>query len=137
MILTLVFTTFLFAQTEVYENTDGCVVTVNVREYGLQINVVKDNINEFVGFTNDYTYANFAYCSSKMTEVKSFEERYGTGVIISCSGHHNGHAYTRGKVEIALVDGEISSIELDGQVRSVFRWRQDVKLSCFNLVKQQ
>jgi hypothetical protein len=137
-ILALAFlTTFsAFANTTTYSNNQGCTVEVESRKNGVIYYVSKGNKNEVVGVTNDLTSGTFVYCDDSVLHINSFEGKKGIGILMSCSEHQNGHAVTRGRVDIDIMGGELTKIAIDGQVKKLLGWKQDTKIECLNLVKK-
>ena len=137
--LTLLASTTSFATIHVvkYANGDGCFVEKEQRRNGVVLYVTKGDEHEVVGYGNDYSFGDFAgYCAHDKTDVHFFEGSLGTDLMVSCSGHENGHATTRGRVDIGIMDGELSKVKIDGQVQNILGWwKQDVKIECLNLVK--
>ena len=134
--LTLLLSVNTFADTVTYSNSDGCVVEKEQRRNGVVLYVTKGDVKEIVGYGNDYSFGDFVYCDEDYTDINYFEGSQGTGIMISCSGHKNGHKVTRGRVDISVMGGEISDISIDGQVKGFFGWKQDTELKCSNLVKE-
>lgn len=134
--LTLLASMSTFANTVKYSNDDGCLVEKEQRRNGVVLYVTKGDEKEVVGYGNDYSFGDFTYCADDSTDINFFEGSQGTGIMISCSGHENGHKTTRGRVDISIMDGELSEIKIDGQIKGFFGWKQDVKLECINLVKE-
>lgn len=125
-----------FADSTFYSNADGCEVEVYERKHGVIMYVNKDKYREVLGYGNEYSFADFSYCAEDYIDISSFQGAKGTGVIIGCSGHQNGHKTTRGRVDISLdSEGNPVEIKLDGQVKGFFSWKQDVMIECLNLVK--
>lgn len=125
------------ANTEIYKNNSGCVVEKEITANGVVLYVSKGNKNEVVGFGKDYSFATFAYCSEKFIKINAFEGRAGAGILISCSEHQNDNAITRGRVDIEIMAAKLTKISIDGQVKSLFGWKQDTKIECLDLVKQK
>ncbi len=137
----LLFSTLLLsisaqADTLKYSNGDGCNVEVDNRNNGQIFYVSKNGKSEIVGITHNLTAGNFAYCNESALQINSFVGSKGTGIMMSCSGHVNGNATTRGRVDIEIMDQELSRIAIDGQVKGFFGWRQDTKIVCNNLVRK-
>jgi len=133
--LLLLISTSSFANTTTFSNNDGCVVEKDQRANGVVLYVSIGDQKEIVGYGNDYSFGDFAYCSDDKTDINFFEGSLGTGIMISCSGHENGHKTTRGRVDISLKNGAPTEIKIDGQVKGFFRWKQDTKIECLNLIK--
>ncbi len=134
--LTLLLSVSTLADTVVYSNSEGCVVEKEQRRNGVVLFVSKGDVREVVGYGNDYSFGDFAYCNSDATDINFFEGSLGTKIMISCSGHENGHKETRGRVDISIIGGELEEISIDGQVKGFFSWKQDTELTCSNLVKE-
>ncbi len=137
MILAFLISMPSFANTVKYSNDDGCLVEKEQRRNGVVLYVIKGDEKEVIGYGNDYSFGSFVYCAKENTEVNYFEGSQGTSIMISCSGHENGHRTTRGRVDISLMGEDLSEIKIDGQVKSFFGWKQDVKLECLNLAQEE
>jgi hypothetical protein len=125
------------ANTIIYTNDEGCRVEKEQRRNGVLMYITNGEETEYVGYGNDYSFGSFAYCSDKKTEVNYYEGSKGTGIMVSCSSHTNGHKTTRGRVDISIIDGDLKEIKIDGQVkRSLLGWKQDVLMECSNLVRE-
>ena len=121
---------------EVYKNNTGCNVEKETRANGVVFYVDSNNKHEVVGIANDYSFGTFVYCDDKAMNINYVEGSKGTGILIYCSAHENGHAVTRGRVDIDIMGGELKNISIDGQVKKLFGWKQDTKIECLDLVKQ-
>ncbi len=136
--LVLIFFTTLsaIASSTTYTNDSDCTVEVESHKNGTIYYVSQGNKNEVVGITNDFTSGSFVYCDDSVLQINYFEGKKGTGIMMSCNEHQNGNAVTRGRVDIDIIDGELTKIAIDGQVKKLFGWKQDTKIECLNLIKQ-
>ncbi|RZF21620.1 MULTISPECIES: hypothetical protein [Halobacteriovorax] len=129
------FTTY--AETTIFSNSEGCVVEKEQRRNGVILYLSKGDQQQVVGFTNDYQLADFVYCADDKTEINYLDGSLGTGIMISCNGHRNGHAVTRGRVDISLdTDGNPTEVKIDGQKKGLFTWKQKTLIECNNLVQE-
>lgn len=135
MALILLGSSFAMANTEVYRGTD-CVIVKEKRSNGSVFYIETSKAKEVVGLADDLSFGTFAYCSDKALQIHSFEGRAGKVVMLSCDEHQNGVAVTRGRVDLEIVEGNLKSLSIDGQVKKLFRWKQDIDVQCSNLVKQ-
>ncbi len=117
-----------------YSNDSGCEVELETRSNGRIFYVSKDGKTEIVGVTNDYSQGTFAYCADSALQIHYIEGSRGTGIMLSCNAHANGYAKTRGRVDIDIIEGELTRISIDGQVKRFFGWRQDVLMNCDGLL---
>lgn len=135
--LTLLSSVSTFANTSVYSNDKGCKVEKDQKANGVVLYVNLGNRNEVIGYANDYSFGDFVYCAGDNTEIDYFNGVQGTGILIACSEHQNGHRVTRGRVDLSLdLEGNPVEIKIDGQVKKLFGWAQDVEIECSNLVKK-
>lgn len=114
----------------------GCVVDVELTNNGQIFYVSKGGKTEILGVTKDLSKGTFAYCDDSALQINSFEGSKGTGIMMSCSGHVNGNATTRGRVDIEIMNKELTKISIDGQVKGLLGWKQDTKIDCDNLVRK-
>lgn len=135
-ILSLLSSFSAMANIEIYKNGTGCTVEKDTRLNGTILYVNDKNINEIVGYAKDYSFATFAYCDDKATNINFSKGAKGTGILIACGEHQNDHAITRGRVDIDIMGGELKGISIDGQVKGLFGWKQETKIDCLNLIKQ-
>jgi len=117
-----------------YANDSGCEVELETRSNGRIFYVSKDEKTEIVGVTNDYSQGTFAYCADSALQIHYMEGSRGTGIMLSCDAHSNGYATTRGRVDIEIIEGKLTRILIDGQVKRFFGWRQDVLMDCDGLL---
>ncbi|MBT4790801.1 MAG: hypothetical protein HON90_04460 [Halobacteriovoraceae bacterium] len=134
--LTVLISISSFANNIKYSNEDGCSVEQEQRANGVVLYVTKGDEKEVVGYGNDYSFGDFSYCAEGYTDIHTFEGSQGLGIMISCSGHVNGHKTTRGRVDISIMGEQLSEVKIDGQIKGFFGWKQDVKLECLNLVQE-
>lgn len=124
------------ANVEIYKNKTGCTVEKETRLNGTILYINDKDKNEIVGYAKDYSFATFAYCDDKATNINFLEGSKGTGILIACSEHQNDHAITRGRVDVDIVGGQLKGISIDGQVKGLLGWKQETKIECLNLIKQ-
>ncbi len=134
--LTILASTSSFADFVRYSNSEGCLVEKDQRPNGVVLYVTKNGEQQVVGYANDYSFGDTVFCAQEKTEINFFEGSLGTGIMISCNGHENGHKVTRGRVDISLMGGELSEVSIDGQVRGLFGWKQDTLIECTDLVRE-
>jgi hypothetical protein len=115
---------------------DGCDVDVETRTNGQIFYVSKDGKTEIIGLTKDLSKGTFAYCDDSALQIHSFTGNKGTGIMMACSGHKNGSATTRGRVDIEIINKKLTNIAIDGQKKGFFTWKQDTKIVCSNLLRQ-
>lgn len=120
----------------VFTNSEGCEIEKEVRNNGTILYVSQNGKREYVGYGNNYEFGDFTYCAEDKTDINHFSGSQGTGILISCSGHTNGHIKTRGRVDISLDEnGDPVEVKIDGQIKGFFGWKQDVKINCTDLKK--
>ena len=123
-----------FAQTEVrYENNEGCSVIAEKRLNGSVFWVQDQKQQAVIGVTNDLKESSFAYCAPEVVNIDAVQEQNTTDIYISCKGHQNDHAKTRGRAVISFEKNQLSSIVINGQVKGLFSWKQDTLIICNNL----
>ena len=121
----------------IYKSNEGCEVELEQRAKGVFLFFMKDGKNRGnVGYLNDFSSANFVYCSDEKTRINHYTGSKGTGLMISCNEHQNGEAVTRGRLDISIINGEPEEIKIDGQRKGLFGWKQEILLQCTNLVKK-
>ncbi|MBV2168785.1 MAG: hypothetical protein KUL82_08770 [Bdellovibrio sp.] len=133
---TLLLSMSAHADTLKYSNSNGCDVEVENRNNGQIFYVSKDGKTEIVGLTKNLSAGTFAYCDDSVLQINSFVGSQGTGIMMSCSEHVNGHATTRGRVDIEIMNKDLAKISIDGQVKGLFGWKQDTKIVCDDLVRK-
>lgn len=121
---------------ETYVSSEGCVIQKEQHKNGVVLYISQGREQTVLGFGNDYSFGDFTYCADEYTEINHFEGSQGVGIMIACSEHQNGHAVTRGRAEISIIQGQLNEIKLEGQVKGFLGWKQDLALSCTNLVRQ-
>lgn len=135
-LLTTLFTFTLHAQANndtQYKNDEGCLVTIENHNNGKILWIQKENSQSVVGFTHDLKNADFVYCSQEAIQINSYTGKYGSKILIGCSENQNDHATTRGRVDIEIMNGHLQSLSVDGQVKKLLYWKQDVQIKCDNL----
>jgi len=121
----------------IYKSPEGCEVGVEQRKDFVILSFWKDRRNYGnIEYANDFSSADFGYCSEENTQVNHFTGSKGTGLMISCSEHQNGDAVTRGRVDISILNGELKEVKIDGQRKGWFGWKQEALLECTNLLKK-
>ncbi len=126
-----------FAGTANYSNDEGCLVEKEQRNNGVVLYISKDDQQVVIGYGNNYEFGDFTYCAEDKTDITFYSGTKGTGILISCSGHTNGHAFTRGRADISLdAEGRPASVLIDGQKKGFFGWSQEIKINCSNLVQE-
>ena len=125
-----------FAKTVRYINSDGCVVEKEQRKGGVILHIIKGDLREEVGYGNNYSFGDFSYCAENHTDINFYEGARGVGIMISCSEHENGYKVTRGRADISIIGGELKEVKIDGQVKGLLGWSQDVEIECLDLVKE-
>jgi hypothetical protein len=120
-----------------YVNGSGCVVDLETRSNGRVFYVSKDGKTEVVGITNDFEQGSFSYCNDSALQIHYMEGSRGTGIMLSCDAHDNDHARTRGRVDIEIIEGALKKISIDGQVKRLLGWRQDVLMNCDGLLPEK
>lgn len=132
----------VFADAE-YVNETGCRVAVNETAKGkIYFVYYKENDNKksqaaVVGLLNDYSSADFSYCSKEAIQVNYLIGRISTGVLVSCSQNQNGEHVTKGKARIDLSKtGDLIAITAEGLVKNFMGFfKYDVNIDCQNLEK--
>lgn len=125
-----------FASVVKFSNKEGCSVEKEQRKNGVVLYISKGDQQEIVGYGNDYSFGDFVYCAAEKTEINFYEGSQGTGIIISCSEHQNGHEVTRGRVDISLKNGVVTEVKIDGQIKGFFGWDQDSEIECLDLIQE-
>lgn len=122
------------AQTEIkYANEEGCSVIAEKRLNGSVFWVQDKKQQAVIGVTNDLKEASFAYCSPEVVNIDAVQEKSTTDIYISCPGHKNDHAKTRGRAVITFDGNQLSSLVINGEVKGLFSWKQDTLIICENL----
>jgi hypothetical protein len=114
--------------TWVYTNDSGCVVTAEQRPNGMIIYVQDGSRQQAtLGFRNDMKSGDiFAYCSPAKTALN------GGNVALSCGEQNNGGYSTRGSALIEM-NGGITGVAIEGEVKRALGWKTDTRISCGGL----
>lgn len=120
----------------IYTNDQGCIIEKETRAKGVIYYTRQADQWATIGHTNDFASGDFAYCAPSQLQLNHFSGAKGTGLMMSCSEHQNDHAVTRGRVDLSIMNGELSELAIDGQVKSFFGWKQDTLIKCTNLIRQ-
>jgi len=114
--------------TTVYTNDYGCVVTAEQRANGTIIYVQDGNKQQAtLGFRNDLRSGDiFSYCSPAKPSLN------GGTLALSCGEQNNGGYSTRGAAVIEM-NGGITGVTVEGEVKRALGWKTDTRISCGGL----
>lgn len=114
--------------TWIYTNDSGCVVTAEQRPNGMIVYVQDGGRQQAtLGFRSDMKSGDiFSYCSPAKTALN------GGNVALSCGEQNNGGYSTRGSALIEM-NGGITGITVEGEVKRALGWKTDTRISCGGL----